>query len=472
MGTAQDRIANYKNFDSQLQTVDLIESFDQTEITIHGFENCKSEITKSNRKFGLKIEGVFSTAKVTNRISIRLNEKDYILKSSDFTSHAVHVSIFEGVSATHTFDVQGLQSDGWKNETRSKFRCIFPTDIDLLGSFCFLFKTTVYENGTTVYAFDCIRLKLENKTYDVVQVKKNGKGYYIFDSLEEQSLEEFQEVCYAIQQSLGFFVGYMPGGEKYVFSGDDFIYSNYTRPALKSIFNPVNSNAYSKLYDNKDAAAEFQGKLTLIPMETVANLTSLIKKNKKVSVTIILLLEAANARSLLMIPSMFSVIIESLAKIIATEETGKVLPISNKEVSKRIIKKLTEVIDNNSADLSEEGALKIKRRLLAINNPMVNEKFTNNERLTRPFEQLGIKLTIEDIIAIEHRNDLLHGNILLDTGEELTSEEEDNYMAYISGKLFTLISKLILKYAGYDGYVINYAKLYNPDCNEDYYDKI
>ncbi len=72
-----------------------------------------------------------------------------------------------------------------------------------------------------------------------------------------------------------------------------------------------------------------------------------------------------------------------------------------------------------------------------------------------------VKLTLNDIKAIEHRNDLLHGNILL-TNKELKSESDiNNYMGYISGKLFTLISALILKYVGYEGYVINHAKFYD-----------
>lgn len=44
---------------------------------------------------------------------------------------------------------------------------------------------------------------------------------------------------------------------------------------------------------------------------------------------------------------------------------------------------------------------------------------------------------------------------------------------YVSEKLYVLISSLILKYIGYSGYIINYAKTYEEDCNiatnEDYY---
>lgn len=45
-------------------------------------------------------------------------------------------------------------------------------------------------------------------------------------------------------------------------------------------------------------------------------------------------------------------------------------------------------------------------------------------------------------------------------------------MIYISAKLYTLLSKLILKNSGYNGYVINYGKLYSKKSNEDYFEEI
>jgi hypothetical protein len=45
-------------------------------------------------------------------------------------------------------------------------------------------------------------------------------------------------------------------------------------------------------------------------------------------------------------------------------------------------------------------------------------------------------------------------------------------MLYASAKLYTLISKLILKNSGYSGYVINYGKLYNKTSNEEYFEEI
>ena len=82
----------------------------------------------------------------------------------------------------------------------------------------------------------------------------------------------------------------------------------------------------------------------------------------------------------------------------------------------------------------------------------------------------------QDIKIIEHRNDLLHGNISLENDDKQTDENINLYMAYVSAKLFTLISKLILKSIGYDGYVYNNAKYIEKHLNisteEEYFERI
>lgn len=108
--------------------------------------------------------------------------------------------------------------------------------------------------------------------------------------------------------------------------------------------------------------------------------------------------------------------------------------------------------------------------------PINKKHLTNIEKLTQPFEQLGIHLTSHDIDIIEHRNDLLHGNILIDRDEFKDEDKTNLYLTYVSAKLFTLISKLILKIIGYDGYVYNQAKYLEKHMkiktDEEYFEKI
>jgi len=449
---------NYKNFDAQIEIISSIGIIGSLPIVIKGYDHCKAELIRKVDDFMLQVDGVFDISTTANEIIAIINDNTYILKTSEAVIRSFKGDALAGISRTQTFDLHTIISPDFSKDTKSKFRCFFSTDVESIKSFCYLFETLRYENDHTRYAFDCVRLKAGDRTYDVIQVKNVNGGYYIIENLDDNNYESFKDDCYAIQQALGFLTGYMPGGEQYLFVNDAFEYSRFVRPALKSFYNPVNSNPYSKLYGDKEAAKLFEGKLTKISSVVFSNLVNLIRENETLSMAIILLMEAASVKSLLLIPSVFAVIIESLAKSISVPEKGKFLPINDPHLSDKIIKELLAVIESNQDSLQDEGALKLKNRIFNINQPVIKEKLTNNEKLTQPFEQLGIKLSLEDLMAIEHRNDLLHGNISLDNDACRSAKVSNGYMMHIMDRLYTLISKLLLKCAGYEGYIINYAK--------------
>lgn len=92
--------------------------------------------------------------------------------------------------------------------------------------------------------------------------------------------------------------------------------------------------------------------------------------------------------------------------------------------------------------------------------------------------QCIIELLPADLQVLETRNDFLHGRI--PDFNKLGIDREDNIknkdMYYASVRLFTLLSMLILKWIGYDNYVLNYPKIHEKYCQiklkEPYYRKV
>ena len=285
-------------------------------------------------------------------------------------------------------------------------------------------------------------------------------------------MEEFKKDSYAIQKGIGYLIGFMPGGENYIFSGENFVYRRLSRKALKSIFYPVTSNPYSILHYEKDVANNYHGKLKVIPIEVISNFITQLRNNEEYAVAIIFLMEVTHLKSVVSMPGVFSVILESLANTIITKQNKLEKLISNETIVDNIKTDLNKVIDSYSDKIDENAIIKIRRRINELNKPINRNRLTNAEKLRAPFDQLKIKLSKEDERAFDLRNDLLHGNILLNIDSTRTSKEIDDKMLYASAKLYTLISKLILKNSGYSGYVINYAKLYNNDYVEDYFEVI
>lgn len=467
-------IINQKDFENQIAIIRELMSSNGASVQITDFPQSTATLTMGQKELTLEVIGDFTESHPNRQLNIVIARKSYWLRSLDFRSRSIDASP-TAFKASYSFTTDEIRSEGFSTDDPNFYRCIIPTDIEHIKSFIFIIDTIHYQTNTTIYGYDCIRVKIKETEFDIIQVKDKelNQGFYIFENLTAMKLPDFKKIVFAIRQAIGFTTGYMPGGKEFVFRGEEYHYSDKVGPALKSIYNPVNSNPYAKLYDQKDIAAQYMGKLTKLDAVVLSRLICLIKDKQKLSSTIILMMEASSVRSLLLIPGVFAIIIESLAKIILKAKKGTQRPINDTALATKITEELQEVLSPYQSVLSNKDFIRLHQRISDINRPVVLHRLTNDEKLTEPFFELGIPITKEDVAAIKHRNDLLHGDILLLDHTRITDEQINGYMLYVAGKLYTLISKLILKYAGYNGYVINYAKFHESSAStEEYYDKI
>jgi hypothetical protein len=459
-----------KNFAAELTIIEQLESFKQHKVTL---DACSGEayLTKSKRDYQFSFDGVFPYNS-DKKIEILIDGEPFTLKSNDFQKPIR--SILAEIPAQHTFDIEEVYKGNLDNS--SFFRMFFFDDSKSTNIFHSKLETAKHD-GIIPWAFSCVRLTIAQKCYDITQHRSGENSYFIIENLAAVTLDEFQEDSYAIQKGIGFLIGYMPGGENYIFSGENFIYQRLSRNSLKSIFHPVTSNPYSKLFKEKEKeiADNYYGKLNVIPASVISELINQIRQNMDFSVAIIFMMEVASLKSVVSMPGVFSVILESFANIIIIKQNKQEKLIPNKDLVGEIIYDMNTVIDRHAPKIHSEAEIKIRRRINEINKPVNLNRLTNSEKLRAPFDQLKIKLTKEEEKAIDYRNYLLHGNILMNNERERTSEEIDNHMLHVSAKLYTLISKLILKSCGYEGYVINHSKLYEQNrinSKEEYFEEI
>ena len=476
MNTSTRQIENNKNFDFELYFIEQLCSLSGHEIKIIGHEDIKASISKEKETFNLHINASL-VDEDENEVDLQFALDGNIYKTKKLGSifRSTELKADKSVNFQTLIELKTFYSKDFGE--RGLFKAFFPVSLKEINTFHTQFETVTHVREGVEYFYDCLRINLNSRQYDVTQLKTKTKGYYVFECLEGQSLEDFFDACYSIQQAIGFINKLMVGSEKMMFdAAGKFYYTNYIRPTIKGMYSPITTNPYSSLDIDREIADKFVDKLTKMSLDNLSNLVHKIHTEPEFSVAILVILEATSLRSLLIIPSAFAVIIEQLSKHLSVEENGLETPISDSNLKKKVIEELYEVIDNNSEFLSYESVLKLKRRLNEINKPVNKQYLTNNEKLTRPFEQLGINLTLHDITIIEHRNDLLHGNILLKTDEVENGEKTDLYMEYVSAKLFTLISKLILRSIGYSGYVYNQAKYLEKhmkiETDDEYFEKI
>ncbi len=465
------KIENNKDFENELAVIRGLNSFQNADISLYVDEKIEAQLTKKCKKFIIDTNVIFNDKL---KFSFTINNTNYEIKQIGSSSNSSQFSANKSPVFSSSMEINTFYNTEFSQ--KSLYKVFFITDIKDIKTFHSYFETVTHTRDIEYY-YDCLRIKVDDKTYDITQLKDELNGYFVFECFEEQSLNDFLQTCFSIRQAIGFITKLMIGDEEFVFDKQGKLYySNYTRPTLRGMYNPIVTNPYSFLDIDEEVAKNYYRKLTRMSLENLSNFVAKIHNEPEFSAAILIILEATNIRSLLVIPSSFAGIIELLSKNIGIEELGIEIPIVDNNLRNKILSELYDVIDENSETLNSKSILKLKRRIGAINNPINKQHLTNNEKLTRPFEQLNLNLTLQDISIIEHRNDFFHGNILLKNDDRKTDENINLYMAYVSAKLFTLISKLILKSIGYNGYIYNQAKYLEKRINikteEEYFDLI
>lgn len=233
-----------------------------------------------------------------------------------------------------------------------------------------------------------------------------------------------------------------------------------------SSYSPIYGNAFGYIRDKK-IAKETHKKLRALTLKEFSALCKWAFSSIDFSSILLLIIEASTS-SLLVMPSGFSVALEGLTDLIVKEKEEKVAPIKDKKLAGKIRSEFRSIIDSHSKSLDLEGQQILKSKIDNIN------QLTNRGKLTKPFELLKFKLTTEDIKAIEHRNDFLHGRIALGFNDEVKVANQEVY--YISLRLYTLLAILILKSVGYDNRIVNYPKIhenvYKKKLSEEHFRQI
>ncbi|MDQ7832966.1 MAG: hypothetical protein RDU30_14640, partial [Desulfovibrionaceae bacterium] len=152
------------------------------------------------------------------------------------------------------------------------------------------------------------------------------------------------------------------------------------------------------------------------------------------------------------------VTLESLSSFILRNNKDKILPIKNKNnwdaLKFQLLKQLNEDYLKN-----ENGVEIMARKIKNLNSP------TNADKLTKPFELLGINLSKEDTNIIQKRNHFLHGVFV--KIEEIDIQNNPSLAKLIKTclRLNLLSSILILKLCDYNGWVPTYAHIYEDKKN-------
>lgn len=465
----------YKHIIQELQLIEGLSKTRKVRIAIDKRNKQKTGYLKKLKPKGFVLEvSSFDYLKVDTGDNVKplVSGKNIQFKVTDaFISN-------KGASFTKTsrnlsakIKIHEFKSKNSHSKTAYYFRKVIP----IKTSFHFhnIISDQSYEHDGDVSTIGLIQFEVCSKGFHVFEVENNKKRYLVMDCLDKLTNDDFSEISWSVSVALGYLTGLLLQDEEYNFyyqSKQHRKYVNYeysqSRDSIKSFYTPVNANPYAWVKRNK-IADFYYGKIKEVTPVQFSTLCNLIYGEDDLK-AIILLITESMSRSLLLMPAGLSVALEGLSEFFWSKNMEIIKPIKDPGLASAFIKELTVTLEKYKDKEGFSGYEIMRTKLSNINTP------TNREKLKSPFTVLNISLTPVDEEVIEYRNDFLHGNINLNVRKGKKKYAMDSFE--IAMRLLTLLNMIVMKMAGYKGYIINHAKTQEQGLkktiNEDYYREI
>lgn len=469
----KDIIMQYQRMKNLDFCQNLINDLDGSKVQVDEFVNISNvDATISCENDIIQIDYTMPTTNLNyeltqnlEEIHITLNGKKYYARTGDFFLEYNKDLCEEGILCGK-LRINRLYGHDFSLKESAYFRYMIPIDIvdwtsDIITG------AAILKNS---FSPGLIELIDKDTIIHVYPCEFNKRKFMVVESLTETTREKMQEYVYSVSLTIGIITGNIHLGKCYAFSSTTSGYVEQVVLAYETMRTSSNSNMkifttnmyYIReilknnkvkqinkipLYNEND---EFQAHLQdWLQPEMIQSLFSLIQNDANIARAVVTLIESDNF-PLEYQASVRAIVIETIA------HTKVVAPIPNK-LWRKIADDMNNVIDKYTIDQSnEEEAITpeisslLKKKINNMNSP------TNADALAQPFNDVGYILTENDRAAIKERNRFLHGRLF-----DGTAEEQADKLFYISLMLHKLSYIIILKLAGFNGYILNNPLLYN-----------
>lgn len=362
----------------------------------------------------------------------------------------------------YTSTVRFLSSEGFSEKKEYLFQLVIPLKREL--KFHYNIEQKSFKSDLFFISRTSTIANIDNDSYQICCISDDKKNYFLtIDSKLKQTFKSFSDRSFAVLTSLGYITGYFVGNQGFYFCYNSKVMKNpkqfrvwQFRDSINNPYPPVYSNVYGFLSRSRQAS-KFRKLLRPVSIDEFSILCTKVYNSIDFESVLLLILESSVA-SLLFRPGGYAIALETISDIIMNEknEKGKIAPIKDRKVSKSFRGDVYEVLDKYSKFISEDDLTVLGKRIDNLN------QVPNTSRLKAPFALYKIQLSEDDNKILKSRDSLLHGKIpdITDAGKNRSEEKKNKDLYYTSVRLYTLLNVLILKWIGYDNFVVNYPKLH------------
>lgn len=466
------RYQQMKNVDESLK---LAETLRNSEVKISEFTKIKTaEIRICEDGDALYIDyslpmtcECWTLIQELSELHIEIAGTNYVVATGGFHIQTAREVNENGGRFEGRIHINKIEAEDFKTQQKGYYRCMLPigsidwlhdihTYAAILKNGCMMGLMEFYDQTILIHAYPC---------------KQEGQHYLVVETLSESTAEKIAEYVYSVALTIGFVTGHIHLGRCYAFwsatpeFGERLAMSYHTmRPSSNSTIRIFTTNMYyvnDMLKENKVALesrqplynvqGEFQRNLQdWLQPDFMQSLFSLIYNDAHIARAVVTLVESANF-PLEYQAGVRSIVLETLAHSVPGPK-----PIENDDLWEKIKGDMTAVLDGNMMDAEGRELITAESRKILDKKVATMNKPTNVDSLARPLEDVAYTITKNDLSALKMRNTFLHGGLVKGSIEKQTEE-----IFYISLMLHKLCSIIILKRAGFDGYILNNPVLFN-----------
>ena len=366
----------------------------------------------------------------------------------DFKSFSYITTLFMDEPNRFNCTIRKYHNSEIEDNVIKYFRAIIPTNIEQKPGG--IFQSDSFNTNSITHFKGLVTITFPQYSFHLFshKDKMDEKYYLVIDSLDKINYNDFKKYIDNILLAYSFVTGYFPRDKRYILSSPEINFENIYGISYETL--PKSLESSYSVFPRSDLRIYFSLPQNInFPQITFNKLCCVLLNHIELNRVLFLIVEG-HTLSIELRAAIYSVALETITNIICDENESKIKPITDKKFAKLLIAELKEVLLKYSDKCSKVNLETLIKKIDVLNSP------TNKQKLLKPFELLNITLNEKEKECINKRNDFLHGRIPYEC-----NDDSEYQLQQIALTLLYCVTILVLKYIGYNGFV-----LYYPSINE------
>lgn len=317
------------------------------------------------------------------------------------------------------------------------------------------YNTEPFKTEASFYGGGLLKFNLANSKMRMISLRESGKTYLVIDSLTLIRYSQFTKMVNALLVSNGVCSGTFQRGKALVLFSTSADFTKIVDWSYIKYAKSKSGGGVIRPMDLRQLNSDIPRDRRAVSGRVIGAIATLAFAKPEFSRALSIICES-NDTAIEVRTATYCVALETLRNFILGDEMEYVRPIKSKTTAGQIRKSLLNALDLFSDDCFND-LNSVRTKIDNIN------QFGNTQGFLKMFEVYNMTLSEKDIETLKKRNDFLHGRI----PSVLGAVEENRELIMVLFRLHLLLSALIMRMGGYDGYYSNNLRWKYVELSEE-----